>query len=185
MELDDFKRQLEGAFSLTQSEVSKLRIGRANASLIEDIRVNAYEGSQPLKIIELATITVPEPQTLMLQVFDAGITDKVAKAIMEANIGLTPNVAGSVIRINIPPLSQERRQELIKVLKRKVEDGKVLIRQHRRQMMEDIRQRFEDKKLTEDEVKRLEKEVQSLVDEYNQRLEDLYKEKEDAILKVE
>ncbi len=184
MDQKDFRHQLNQDYSLTLAEVNKLHIGRANSALVEDIKVQAYEDSAPLKIIELATIIVPEPQTLALQVFDAGITDKVAKAIMEANIGLNPNVAGNVIRINIPPLSQERRQELVKVLKRKIEDGKVLIRQHRRQVMEDIKKRFEDKKLSEDEVKRLEKDVQAVIDDFNQKLENLYKEKEESILAV-
>ena len=101
---DALKKQLDNAYQATLQEVNKINTGRANAALIEDIKVQAYEDSAPLRIIELGTITTPEPQTLMIQVFDPSITETVAKAISAANIGLTPNVAGNVIRINIPPL---------------------------------------------------------------------------------
>lgn len=182
-DLSDFQVQLDKAFDLTLKEVGKIHTGRASSSLIEDVKVDAYEGSTPLRIIELGTITT-EPQALIIQLFDSQVADKVAKAIMEANLGLTPNVAGNTIRINIPPLSQERRLELAKVIKHKVENGKVLIRQARREIMNQIKDMFEANELTEDEVKRLEKQVQDLVDEYNYKLDDLGQRKEAEVMTV-
>ncbi|NOY14969.1 MAG: ribosome recycling factor [bacterium] len=181
---DTLKQKLEKAYQLTLQEVNKLHTGRANAALIEDIRVEAYEGSAPMKIIELGTISTPKPQTLMIQVFDASITEKIAKAISQANIGLNPNIAGNLIRINIPPLSQERRQELVKVAKKKIEEGKILIRQIRHEIMDAIKDEFESKNISEDEAKHQEKQVQQLIDQYNQKLEELYDRKEKDILTV-
>ncbi len=181
---DALKKQLDNAYQLTLQEVNKINTGRANAALIEDIIVQAYEGSAPLKIIELGTITTPEPQTLMIQVFDPSITETVAKAISAANIGLTPNVAGNVIRINIPPLSLERRQELVKVVKRKIEEGKILIRHIRHEAMDQIKQAFEDKIISEDDAKNQEEQVQKLIDQYNQKLDDLFTRKQQEITTV-
>ncbi len=183
LDLSDFQVQLDKTFDLTLKEVNKVHTGRASSALVEDIRVEAYEGSAPLKIIELGTITT-EPQTLIIQLFDPQVADKVAKAIMEVNLGLTPNTAGNTIRINIPPLSQERRQELVKVIRHKIENGKVLIRQTRRETMNRIKDMFESKELTEDEVKGLEKQVQELVDTYNDKLDDLGRRKEKEVMTI-
>ncbi|MCS6960958.1 MAG: ribosome recycling factor [Deltaproteobacteria bacterium] len=160
------------------STLKKLRTGRANSSLIEDIFVNYYGVQTPLK--QIAHISVLDARTLSVQVFDAQVAPEVDNALRASNLGLNPQREGSVIRIPLPPMTEERRKELIKKAAQIVEEIKVEIRRFRKEALDEIRQAI----AAEDERKRLEKEVQKIIDEFENRFEEKLKQKEKEILEV-
>jgi len=169
------------AFHLLQTDLSKVRTGRASPSLVEHLIISVYGGTTKMKIMELATITVSDPQTLVIAPFDHSILDEIQKGIHEANIGLNPSNDGNVIRISIPPLSEERRRDLIHLMKQKLENGRIMIRQSRHDAMAEIKK---DETLSEDDIKRLEKEVQKITDEYIGKIDALGKKKEEELLSM-
>jgi ribosome recycling factor len=143
--------------------------------------VMAYEGSAKLKVMELATIGAPDTQSILITPFDGSTLHDIQKGIEAANTGLNPIIDGHVLRISIPPLSQERREELIKAMHQKLEHGKVMVRQVRHEMIEDMKKDYSGR---EDDIKRLEKEVQRLVEETSEAIEELGKHKEQELLQI-
>lgn len=163
------------------SQFAGVRTGKASPSLIENIHVEAYGSHMRLK--ELATITAPESRMLMVQPFDISNIKAIEKGIQGANLGLNPATQGKFIRIVLPDLSTERRQEFVKICKKMTEDGRVAIRNERRQAM-DLLKKAKNDGTSEDEVKGAEEEVQKLTDSYIKKLEDHLAHKEKEILTV-
>ena len=136
------KKRIDKVLDVLKGDLSTLRTGRATPSLVENVVINAYGGTARLKVMELATIGASDTKTLMITPFDPSIIHEIQKGIEAANAGLTPVVDGNIIRINIPPLSQERREELIKAMKQKLENGRIMIRQARHEAMDQIKKRI-------------------------------------------
>lgn len=175
------KQKIQKVLDILKNDLATIRTGRATPALVENIVVNVYGGTTRLKVMELATIGTSDTHTLVLTPFDQSIIHEMQKGIESANVGLNPVVDGTVIRISIPSLSQERREELIKAMKHKLENGRIMVRQVRHEAMEDIKKEFEGR---EDDIKRLEKEVQKLVDETMETIEDWGKQKEQELFQI-
>jgi ribosome recycling factor len=186
MALDDILLEAEEKMIKTeevvQHEFSGVRTGKASPSLVENILVEAY-GSQ-MRIRELAGITTPEPRMLMIQPWDASTVHAIEKAIQKSNLGLNPAVDKKFIRIVLPELSQERRQEFIKIVKKMAEDGRVAIRHVRRDALEQLKKDAKAGGVTEDQVEVAEKEVQKLTDQYIGKIDKHVEHKEKEILTV-
>ncbi|EEF60218.1 ribosome recycling factor [Pedosphaera parvula] len=186
MALDDILLETEEKMIKTeevvQHEFSGVRTGKASPSLVENILVEVY-GSQ-MRIRELAGITTPEPRMLLIQPWDAGTVHPIEKAIQKSNLGLNPAVDKKFIRIVLPDLSQERRQEFIKVVKKMAEDGRVAIRHVRRDGMEALKKEEKAGGVTEDLVEGAEKEIQKLTDSYIAKIDGHLAQKEKEILTV-
>lgn len=172
--------RMKKAFSVTQTDLFSVRSGRATPALVEHIIITAYGGSQKLKLMELSTITTTDAKTLVVSPWDPSIIADIEKGILEANIGLTPVVDGEIIRMSIPPLSEERRQEYIKLARAKLESGRVMIRQIRHEAMRNLKAAD----VAEDERKHGEKKVQELTDEMIAELDGLGERKVQELLQV-
>jgi ribosome recycling factor len=184
MDLSDIRPKMEKALEVVRGEISSIRTGRASSSLVENIECLVYGGTQKLKVVELGTISTPDPQTIVIQPFDPSIIGEIRQGIERANIGLVPIVDGEIIRIKIPPLSSERRQEFVKLLHHHLENGRIMIRQIRHDKMIDIRKAFEEKLLNEDERFRLEQELQKITDEFVEKIGEMGKRKEEELLAI-
>jgi ribosome recycling factor len=163
-------------------EFAGVRTGKASASLVENIVVEVY-GSQ-MRVRELAGITTPEPRQLVLQPWDAASLHPIEKAIQKSNLGLNPTVQGKIIRISFPELSQERRQEFVKITKKMAEDARVSLRHTRRDAMELLKKHGHDSGITEDQSKQAEKDLQKLTDQYSLKIDQLLAAKEKEIMTV-
>jgi ribosome recycling factor len=175
------KKRIDKVLDILKGDLATIRTGRATPSLVENIIINAYGGSAKLKVMELATIGSTDNQTLVVTPFDMATIHELQKGIEAANVGFHPAIDGNLLRISIPPLSQDRRQELIKAMKHKLENGKVMVRQVRHEAMEDIKKDYEG---IEDDIKRLEKDVQRVVDESIESIESIGKQKEQELLQI-
>jgi len=186
MALDDFLLEAEDKMIKTEqvviNEFAGVRTGKASPGLVENILVEVY-GSH-MRIRELAGITTPEARTLNIQPWDVNSLHPIEKAIQKSNLGLTPSVQGKTIRIFFPELSQERRQEFVKIVRKMSEDGRVAIRHVRRDAMEQIKKHAHDSGTTEDEVKHAEKELQKLTDDYIGKIDGHLTHKEKEIMTV-
>jgi ribosome recycling factor len=167
---------------VVMGEFAGVRTGKASASLVENIMVEVY-GSQ-MRIRELAGITTPEPRMLVLQPWDINSLHPIEKAIQKANLGMMPAIQGKIIRLAFPDLSQERRQEFVKITKKMAEDGRVAIRHIRRDAMELLKKHGHDSGITEDQEKQAEKELQKLTDQYIAKIDEHLARKEKEILTV-
>src|SRR6185295_13265444 len=161
--LAEFSRRMDGALEALRKEFGGLRTGRASANLLEPIHVSAYGNDMPLN--QVGTINVPEPRMITVQVWDRGLVGAVEKAIRDAGLGLNPAADGSTVRVPLPELSQERRQELTKVAHKYAEQGRVAVRNVRRDGMDFLKKQEKDHKITEDEHKKLADLMQKLTDE--------------------
>lgn len=183
-DLSDLRNRMQKTFEVVASDVATIRTGRATPALIEDIVCEVYEGTQRLKLKELASISVADAQTLVVTPWDQTILDEIFRCLQKSGRGLIPNKDANLIRIRLPPLTSEQRQEFVKLLNKKLEAGRVMIRQVRRDKMVEIRQAFEVKELNEDEKFRLEQEVQRITDEFISKIDELGKRKEKELLSV-
>src|SRR3954466_745125 len=186
MALDDYLLEAEDKMIKTESvvvnEFTGVRTGKASPSPVENILVEVY-GAQ-MRIRELAGITTPEPRALTIQPWDANSLHAIEKAILKSNLGLTPSIHGKAIRIFFPELSQERRQEFVKIIHKMAEDGRVAIRHVRRDTMEQIKKHGHDSGTTEDDAKHAEKELQKLTDDYIAKIDKHLEHKEKEIMTV-
>jgi len=186
MAIDDILLEAEDKMLKSEqvvlNEFAGVRTGKASASLVENVLVEVY-GAQ-MRIRELAGITTPEPRTLAIQPWDAGSIHAIEKAIQKSNLGLTPSTQGKTIRIFFPELSQERRQEFVKICRKMAEDSRVAIRHVRRDAMEQLKKHAHDSGTTEDEVKHAEKELQKLTDDYTAKIDTHLSGKEKEIMTV-
>ena len=182
--LSETQQKMNKILDVLRTDLSTVRTGRAAPSLVENIVINAYGGTQRLRVMELATIGSSDPQTLVVTPFDNSITSEIQKGIAEANVGLNPVINGQLIRISIPKLSEERREELIHLMRQKLENGRIMVRQVRHETMSDIRKRQNDKSISEDEAGRHEKEVQKVTDELMAEIEGMGKKKEEELMQI-
>ena len=182
--LNQTRERMRKAFEITQNDLTSIRSGRATPALVEHIVISAYGGTQKLKVLELATISTIDAKTLVISPYDPSIIGEIEKGIQEANAGLTPVIDGELIRITIPPLSEERRQEYLKLARAKLEFGKVMIRQVRQDGMKDLKKLEDEKTITEDQLKHGEKMVQELTDEMVAEIDSLGDRKEQELLQV-
>ena len=180
-DLEDLKHRMGQAVHVFKEELAGLRTGRASANLLEPITVDAYGSRMPLN--QVATVTVPEPRMLMVQVWDRGMASAVDKAIREANLGLNPIVEGATMRVPIPELNAERRKELVKVAHKYAEQAKVAVRHVRRDGMDILKKAAKDG-MGEDEEKRNEDRIQKQTDEAIAEIDKLLAAKEQDILRV-
>ncbi len=180
--LNDANIKIEAVLHHFKVEIAGIRVGRANPSLIENIPVSVY-GSN-MKLMEVGNISAPQPSLLTVQVWDVSILDKVIKAIQEANLGLNPSNEGTLIRLSIPPLTQERREEFIKLLHQKQEVAHVSIRQIRHDSRNEWKKLQEDGQFGEDEFFRREKILQELIDKKIKEIEDFGKAKEEELTQL-
>jgi ribosome recycling factor len=180
--LADCQRRMDGSIDHTRQEFNSVRTGRASAALLDRITIDYYGTPTPLK--NMATITVPEPRLLTVQPYDPTQIRAVEKAIQESDLGLTPSNDGKLIRLPIPQLTEERRKELVKVVRRSAEDGKVAIRNVRRDVMRHLEELVRNGDVGDDEERRAENQVQKLTDDQVKRIDELLKNKEAEIMEV-
>ncbi len=176
--------KMKKAIEVGRTDISSIRSGRATPALVEQIVISCYGGSQRLKVMELATITTMDAKTLVISPYDPATLTEVEKGILEANVGLTPVVDGEIIRITIPLLSAERRQEYIKLVRTKLEAVRVMIRQIRHEAMKELRIKTVAKEMSEDEGKHGEKLVQELTDKMIAEVDAMGERKEADLLSV-
>ncbi len=180
--LSDYSRKMNQALEVLQREFSGLRTGRASVNLLDPIKVDAYGSPMPLN--QVATVGVPEARMLLVQVWDKGMVKAVEKAIRESNLGLNPAVDGSNIRVPVPALNEERRNELTKVAAKYAEDCRIAIRNVRRDAMDMLKGWEKDKEISEDEHKKLSGEVQKMTDEHIAKVDTSLSSKQKEITQI-
>lgn len=180
--IDDMKSHMDKTLNVLKNEFQKIRTGRASTSILDGVKVDYYGNLS--SISQVATLAVPEPRTITISPWEAKIIPAIEKAIMNANIGLTPSNDGRTIRLNLPPLTEERRKEIVKDLKKKAEDDKVALRNIRRDAIDKLKKLEKDKAVTEDELKKLEKEVQDATKAFEAKIDDAVAHKEKEVLEV-
>ena len=179
LDLDD---RMNKAVDALESEYKKLRTGRASISLVDAIRADYYGTATQLS--QLATLTIPDPRSIVIQPWDASAVGEIEKAILKSDLGLTPMNDGKVIRINIPPLTAERRRDLVKIVKKRAEESKVAVRNIRRDIIEKIKELKKDKKVSEDEQFRAQEEIQKITDDFVKKIDTVFGAKEKEILET-
>jgi ribosome recycling factor len=180
--LDEMEEKMMKTLEFVHNEFATVRTGKASTSLVENIQVEAYGGHMRLR--EVAGISTPEPRLIVIQPWDPSVVQSVAKAIQKSELGIMPQVDGKIIRIPIPELDQERRKELDKVCKRMAEEGRVAVRNERRQAIDQAKKLQKDGKITEDDLSHGEKEIQKKTDEYVKEIDTVLAHKEKEILAV-
>lgn len=180
--LKDAKRRMQGAVAALGSEFASVRTGRASTALLDRVTVDAYGTRTPLN--QLATINAPEPRLLTIQPFDRSIMQSVEKAIMESDLGLTPNNDGQTIRLAIPQLTEERRKEMVRLVHKMAEEGRVAVRNVRRDVLNEMKRAEKDGELSQDQLKGGQDEVQKLTDAEVKAIDELMARKEAEILEV-
>ena len=181
-DLKDAENKMQKCVEATRSEFASIRTGRATPALLDRLHVEAYGAAVPLK--QVASVSVPDSRSLVITAFDRNTVGDIRKAIEKSDLGLTPNVDGNAIRLVIPPLNEERRKELVKVVKKKAEDGKVAVRNVRHKIHDDLKSQLKDHKITEDDSKRLQDQLQKLTDKFVKDIDSLVTTKEKEILEV-
>ncbi|NVN97784.1 MAG: ribosome recycling factor [Geobacteraceae bacterium] len=180
--IQDMSDHMVKTIDALRREYSKIRTGRATTSLLDDIRVDFYGTPSPLSSV--ATLSVPEARTITLSPWEPKMIAPIEKAILNSNIGLTPSNDGRIIRLILPSLTEERRKDIVKDLKRKAEDDRIALRNIRRDAIEKLKKLEKDKKITEDELKRAEKEVQDLTDKHVAKVDEVLAHKEKEVMEV-
>jgi ribosome recycling factor len=173
---------MQKTIEATQRSFNTIRTGRASTSLLDRVMVDYYGAETPLK--SLANLTTPDATTIMIQPYDKSSMGQIEKAISLSDIGLTPNNDGQLIRLNIPPLTKERRKELVKMAGKLAEEGKVGVRNIRRDAIDEIRKQEKNSDISEDESRDLQDEIQKITDDFNQKIDDLLAVKEKDIMTV-
>lgn len=178
----DGKRRMESALDALRSEFNTVRTGRASTGLLDRLHVDYYGAKTPLK--QLANLATPDPRTISITVYDKSAVNAVVRAIQESDLALTPNTEGTVIRLNIPTLTAERRKDLVKLVKNMAEDSRIAIRNVRRDVIHDLKELKKEGEISEDDERRAEEEVQKLTDAFIEKVNDLVHHKEDEILEI-
>jgi ribosome recycling factor len=180
--LHDADQKMRAAVSVTQDELAGLRTGRANPKLLDRLSVEYYGTHVPFK--ELASFSVPEPRLLLIQPFDRTALAAMEKTIMASDLGLTPSNDGNVIRLSFPPLTEERRKDLIKLAHQRAEDGRIAVRNVRRHGKETLERLEREHTISEDELRRAEKELQRLTDQFVAEIDSILDHKEKELMEV-
>jgi ribosome recycling factor len=179
---DELSRRMNGAVSTLKTELAGLRTGRASPALLEPVKVEAY--GNPMPISQLGTVSTPEPRLLTVQVWDKGLVKAVDKAIRDAGLGLNPQVDGQLLRIPIPELNEERRKELVKLAHKYAEQGRIAVRNVRRDGMEALKKAEKDHKIGQDEHRKIGEELQKLTDAHIHDVDQALHAKEQEIMQV-
>ncbi len=180
--MQEAETRMKGAIKALEEDMNAIRTGRASPALVERLMVEYYGTPTPLQ--QLATITTPEPQLITIRPFDPKSLGSIEKAILASELGLTPTNDGKIIRLTIPPLTEQRRQELAKVVNRRVEEAKVAIRNIRRDALDDLREFEKEKLISEDEFFRARDDLQKLTDHYTEQVEKIGERKQQEIMEV-
>ena len=180
--LADAKRRMDKSIEATHHEFNSIRTGRASPALLDRVSIDYYGTPTPLK--SLASISAPEARLLVVQPFDPGSIKNIERAIQESDLGLTPSNDGKIVRLPIPALTEERRKDLVKVVRRVAEDGKVAIRNVRRDVMQHLKELVVNGDVGDDEERRAEAQVQKITDDHTKSIDDLLKSKEAEIMEV-
>jgi ribosome recycling factor len=176
------EERMKGAIESLEEDLSGIRTGRAHPALVEKLPVEYYGSPTPLQ--QLATISIPDPRTILIRPFDATTLKTIERGILASDLGLTPNNDGKQIRLNLPPLTEERRRDLVKLVHNRLEEARVSIRNIRRDMNKDLRDFEQEKMISEDEQKRGEEEIQKITDNYIEEINKIGEKKEKEILEV-
>ena len=180
--IQDARKRMDASVDHTRTEFNTVRTGRASAALLDRVNIDYYGTATPLK--QLATINVPEPRMLTIQPFDPSSIKSIEKAIQESDLGLTPSNDGKIIRLPIPQLTEERRKELVKVVRHMAEEGRVAVRNVRRDAIKHLEELVKNREVGDDEERSAEGRVQKLTDEDTSRIDELLKRKEAEIMEV-
>lgn len=173
----DAKNRITKAVDILKQELATIRTGRASAGLIDHVRIKAYGGSQDLTVAEMATIASSDATTLVVTPFDPSVIDELDRGLRQANLGVSISQDGEKIRVTVPPMTEERRQEFIKLARTKTEGIRIMVRQIRQDILNTVRDMFQKKEIAEDEKFRLEKEVQTIVESQSDVIERVLQEK--------
>lgn len=180
--LDDMKSHMEKTLGVLKNEFQKIRTGRATTGILDSVKVDYY--GNPSAISQVATLAIPEARTITISPWESKMIGPIEKAIMNANIGLTPSNDGKIIRLNLPPLTGERRKEIVKELKKKAEDDKIALRNIRRDAIDKLKKLEKDKAITEDELKKYEKDVQDVTKSFEAKMDEAVAHKEKEVMEV-
>ncbi len=178
----EIESKMEKRIDGYSGELKTIRAGRANASVLDKVAIDYYGTMTPVN--QVGSISSPDPRQLVIQPWDASVLKEIEKAIIASEIGITPQNDGKVIRLNFPPLTEERRKELVKTVKKYTEEAKVQIRNVRRDALDDYKKKKKDGEVTEDDLKEIEKDIQKLTDKYIKEIDDICAAKEKEILEV-
>lgn len=178
----EIEAKMEKRINGYSSELKTIRAGRANASVLDKVTVEYYGAVTPVG--QVGSISSPEPRMLVIQPWDVSILKEIEKAILKSDIGIAPQNDGKVIRLTFPPLTEERRKELVKTVKKYTEEAKVQIRNARRDAMDSYKEKKKNSEITEDDLKNIEKDIQNLTDKYIKEIDDICADKEKEILEI-
>lgn len=184
MDEASIRSKMSQALNAVVADLGSLRTGKASPALVDDLNVTVYGGQQRLKIKELATVSSPDFQTLVIDPWDKSIIGEIRQGILAANVGMNPSIDGQIIRISFPPMTTEDREKYTKLLSTKLENGRVAIRQIRQDGMHDIKKAFEEKTLSEDEKFADEKKLQEITDEFVGKIDEVGEKKKEELLQV-
>ncbi|KKU04041.1 MAG: Ribosome-recycling factor [Candidatus Woesebacteria bacterium GW2011_GWC2_47_16] len=184
MDEPSVRSKMSEVVDLITSDIGAIRTGRAAPALVEGLEIAVYGGAQKLKIQELATISAPDTQTLVIDPWDKSIIGEIKQGILAANVGINPMIDGEIIRIALPPLTTEDREKYVKLLSAKLENGRVMTRQIRGNVMHEIRKKFEAKEITEDEKFAQEKRLQEITDEFIGKIEAVGERKKAELIQI-
>ncbi len=179
---EKYKGKMDKVVSVYEEDLKTIRAGRATPAVLDKVMVDYY--GTPTPIVQLGSISVPEPRMLLIQPWDATATSAIEKAIQKSELGLTPANDGKAIRLSFPPLTEERRKELVKTVKKRAEEAKVAVRTVRRDAIEDYKELKKKSEITEDDLKNIEKDIQNMTDKFVKELDVLAEAKEKEILEV-
>lgn len=182
LDLDDLTRRMEGAINALRQEFASLRTGRASATMLDPVMVDAYGSMTPLN--QIGTVNVPEPRMVTLNIWDKGLVKAAEKAIVDSGLGVNPQVDGTLIRLPIPELNEERRKELAKVAGKYAESAKVSIRNVRKDGMDQVKKAKSDNDISEDDQKLYSDEIQEMTDKFIARIDEAQSSKEEEIMQV-
>lgn len=174
--------RMKGAVQSLEEDLTGIRTGRASPALVERLQVEYY--GAPVPLVQLASISVPDPRALLIRPFDATSLKAIERGILASDLGLTPNNDGKVIRLNLPPLTEERRRDLVKIVHNRLEESRIAIRNIRRDLIKDLREFEKEKLISEDDLKKAEEELQKMTDKFVQQIDGIGQHKEKEIMEV-
>jgi ribosome recycling factor len=180
--LSEVRAAMDKAVKSLKKDMTKVRTGRASVSLLDDVRIDYYGVSTPLS--QVATLAVPEARLMTVQPWEKNLIPAIEKALHKADLGMTPSSDGVLIRLPIPALTEERRREMVKIIKRMAEDTKISVRNSRRDANDNLKMLEKEKEITEDDLKRSEKEVQQITDEFISAIDTVVQNKEQEVMEV-
>lgn len=184
MDESSTRQKMEQALAHLVSDIATIRTGRASPSLVENLEVAVYGGQQRLRILELASITTSDPQTIVIDPWDKSVIGEIKKGIEAANVGMNPVIDGEIIRISMPPLTTEDREKYVKLLSGKLEEARIEIRKVRAETMHAIKKGYEDKTITEDQKFAQEKILQGLTDDFVKKIDEAGENKKKELLQI-